>query len=83
MGNYCDAEIARLHKRPEVTLGEDGYILIDWHVDPSNTFSLSIGPNGEVACSGISEINGDTWCSEITPEVFRAISQFIEEETNA
>jgi len=75
-----DIEIERLLKRPEVILGDDGYIDIDWWTAPGRVFSLSIGPKGEVACAGISKKLGDTCSDSITSEVFKAIAEFIEDE---
>lgn len=78
---YCPwCEIERLRKRPEVTLGDDGYIDIDWHDGPGQVLSLSIGPDGDVACAGLSKKLGQTCSGTLTPDVFKAIAEFIQDE---
>lgn len=76
------AEINSLGKRPEVIVGDDGYIDIDWGDGPCHVFSLSIGPEGDVACAGFSKTLGDMCCDAITPDVFKAISEFIEDDAS-
>jgi len=79
--NEALAEIARLEKRPEVMLSDDEeYIEIDWYTRPGQTLILSIGRQGDIACAGLSKTLGDTCCDEITPTVFNAISEFIQDE---
>jgi len=56
------------------------WIEMEWCEDPGNVLSISISCTGKIAVAGLSDVHGETCTDKITPQVFKALSQFVEDE---